>query len=160
LGRKTWPKIGNVLYFQPQYNRVEWFGRGPEESYPDRWKGIWKGVYSGTVQQQYEPYIVPQENGNKSGVEWFELTNPDGEGIRIEGEALNISVYDYDLSAFDKATHYYQVQPTDSITLNIDYKQAGLGGDNSLSRSTHKPYILKKRKYTYGYRIKLVDKGQ
>ncbi len=152
---RSMPKVGTALYFTPEFNHVEWFGRGPGESYPDRKSGVPMGVYSGTVSEQYEPYIVPQENGNKTDVQWVRLYNSDGLGIEVTGDKLNISVHEYDLHAFDNCTHYYQVKPSDKITLNVDYQQAGLGGDDSWTRSTHKKYRLKKRKYEYSYTIKL-----
>lgn len=155
---KSMPKVGSSMQLDTAYNTISWFGRGPEESYADRWKGVDVGIYSGTIEEQYVPYIVPQENGNKSDVYWVTLTDKNGDGLKISGEKLNVSAHNYNLHAFDSSTHYYQVKPCGKITLNLDHKQAGVGGDNSWTRSTHKEYILQGNKYTYTYTLNPVFK--
>lgn len=55
---------------------MTWHGRGPHENYPDRKLSANMGVYSGTVHEQYVPYIRPQDNGNKCDVRWVALYQP------------------------------------------------------------------------------------
>lgn len=157
FGQASLPKVGNTITLDATFTNIEWFGRGPSGTYSDRWKGVPMGIFKGVVEEQYEPYIVPQENGNKSNVQWFRITNDEGYGIEITGENLNLSVHAYELAEFDAATHYYQVKPSDKITLNIDFLQAGLGGNDSWSRSTHKQYQLKEKKYKYSYTIRIIE---
>ena len=64
------PKIGSILRVAGSLNQFQWFGRGPRESYPDRKAAMDVGLYSGTVEEQFEEYVRPQENGNKEDVRW------------------------------------------------------------------------------------------
>ena len=89
---------------------LTWFGRGPHESYVDRKAGAPIGRYQGTVTEQYVPYIVPQENGNKSDVRWAALTNNEGKGLLVVGEPfLNVSAWDYTMEALEKAEHIHEL---------------------------------------------------
>ena len=69
------PRIGVVLTVVKELEQFHWFGRGPHESYVDRKAGAAVGLYSGTVDEQYVPYVMPQENGNKTDVRWLSLEN-------------------------------------------------------------------------------------
>ncbi len=64
------PRLGLELHLPAGFDRFAWYGLGPHESYPDRRESVKLGVYSGTVSEQLETYIRPQENGNKSDVRW------------------------------------------------------------------------------------------
>ena len=64
------PRLGLQLRLPASFDRFAWYGLGPHESYPDRRESVKRGVFSGTVQDQFETYIRPQENGNKSEVRW------------------------------------------------------------------------------------------
>ncbi len=64
------PRIGVSLTAPAGFEQFTWLGRGPQESYIDRKAGVPVGLYQGTVDEQYVPYIMPQENGNKTDVRW------------------------------------------------------------------------------------------
>ena len=65
-------------------DRFRWWGRGPHENYSDRKESAELGLWSGTVNEQFVPYVRPQENGNKEEVRWLELTDGTGHGLRVE----------------------------------------------------------------------------
>jgi len=75
------PRIGLQMVLPGGYEHLAWYGRGPHETHADRKEGAQVGVYRGTVDEQYEPYIVPQENGNKTDVRWVSLTDDRGMGL-------------------------------------------------------------------------------
>ena len=66
------------------YEQFTWYGRGPHETYMDRKEGAQVGVYRGTVDEQFVPYVVPEENGNKTDVRWVTLTNTDGDRLTCQ----------------------------------------------------------------------------
>jgi beta-galactosidase len=82
------PRIGLQMSLPGDFDHIRWYGRGPHENYPDRKESALVGVYSGPVQEQYHPYIVPQENGNKTDVRWAALTSRQGIGLLAAGETL------------------------------------------------------------------------
>ena len=82
------PRIGLQLHLPEGYEQLTWYGRGPHETYVDRNEGAQVGVYRSTVDEQFVPYVVPQENGNKTDVRWVTLTNTDGMGIHASADRL------------------------------------------------------------------------
>ena len=157
------PKVGLTLKVPPTMDQLAWYGRGPHETYADRYTGAQVARYAGSVAEQYTPYVLPQENGNKTAVRWATLTDRAGVGILASGllgNHLNVSAHRYNLQDFDQATHTYEVEDTDQVTLNLDYAQAGLGGDDSWTPATHAEYLLDSSSYTFGVRIRPVDMNQ
>ncbi len=153
------PKVGNHFQMPVEFDQVKWYGNGPHETYADRKTSAIVGIYSGTVAQQHFPYIAPQENGNKTGVRWAEVTNAKGLGMLIIADSLvNFTIHDYsdaDLQAAKKqgAT----LQRGKGIFVNIDLIQMGLGGDDSWSPRVHDQYRIKQRSFDYGYRLHIID---
>ena len=82
------PRFGMTLTLPAEFDNMQWFGRGPHETYWDRKTGARVGLYQGEVLDQHHPYIRPQENGNKSDVRWVALTNGDGVGLLAVGMPL------------------------------------------------------------------------
>jgi beta-galactosidase len=109
-----------------EYGNVEWFGRGPNEAYADSRQAAAIGRYRYTVDEMQTPYVVPQENGNRTDVRWVELTDDNGQGIRIEG-AFDFAARRWTTEALDEAEHTIDLEPTDWIYLNLDIAQNGLG---------------------------------
>ncbi len=154
------PKVGLQLKVPGGMDQLAWYGRGPHETYADRLTGAKIARYEGSVAEQYTPYVLPQENGNKTQVRWVALTNANGIGLFASGwpaNTLNVSTHTYDLKDFDQATHTYQVKETDQVTFNLDYAQMGLGGDDSWTPATHQEYLLDSSTYSYRVRLRPVD---
>ena len=153
------PRFGMAMTLPGEFKNISWYGRGPHESYWDRKTGAPIGVYTGTVWQQYFPYVRPQENGNKTDVRWLALSNDDGLGLLVVAmPVISASVFQFpaqDLEYIPKAQkHGSDIIPRDIITLNIDYKQMGLGGDNSWGAKTHPQYTLPAKEYSYQFRMR------
>jgi len=148
------PKIGLSIKIPNRFEQFSWYGRGPHESYWDRKTGAPVGVYHGTVSEQYVPYIMPQENGNKSDVRWACLMDENKIGLMVVGKSLlNVSAHHYSLENLTQARHTNEVNESEEITWNIDHQLMGLGGDDSWNPRTHEEYLLKPGIYSYSLRI-------
>ncbi len=154
------PRFGINLTLKKDYNQMSWFGRGPHESYIDRKTSAFVGLYSGSVWEQYFPYDRPQENGNKTDVRWMMLTDESGNGIKITGKPLfSASAYVFptdDLSEVDNKKHQRHIsdiQPKDMVSLNIDFKQMGLGGDTTWGAFPHQQYLIPANNMTFSFDI-------
>ena len=122
------PRIGLQMQMPGDYERFTWYGKGPHETYVDRKEGAQIAVYSGTVDEQYVPYIVPQENGNKEEVRWVTLTNEKGLGLLCTGiPELGVSAHHFTTQDLSEAMHTFELKPRKEITLNLDYRHSGLG---------------------------------
>jgi beta-galactosidase len=152
-------KVGLQFQLLPEYNQLHWYGPGPWETYPDRKEGAKVGIYSGKVTDQYFPYIMAQENGNKTDVRWVTITNAAGQGLAAIGEPLlSVNVHDFTNEALLKAKSTQDLPRTKTTVVNLDMAQMGLGGDDSWSPRVHPEYQLPgNRTYSYRFRIRPVD---
>ena len=123
------PRVGFSLTLPASLDTFTWYGRGPHESYVDRKSGARMGRFTGTVDEQYMDYGMPQENGNKSDVRWASLTDHAGQGLRVVAldQPLNVSVHHFTAHDLTVARHTHELTRRDEITLNVDYAQNGLG---------------------------------
>jgi beta-galactosidase len=153
------PKLGLTIEIDSSFRNLDWYGRGPFETYWDRKTGAKIGVYSSKVENQLENYIRPQENSNHTDVRWFALHDNSGSGLLVSGEPLlDFSAQNYMLSDFDqpdklKNKHSSDIKKRPFITLDIDYAQTGLGGDDSWGAKAHPEYTLYAKPYHYRFRI-------
>ena len=123
------PRIGIMLCVPGEYKLFHWYGRGPHENYQDRKTGAMIDVYHGTVEEQYVPYIKPQENGNKTDVRWAALTDERGQGVMVIGlQPLEVSVHYFTAHDLTRARHTHELIKRQDVYFHIDYKQRGLGG--------------------------------
>ena len=82
------PRIGVRFRLPQAMDRLTYFGRGPEENYWDRKAGSLVGRYQSTAEQQYFPYVRPQENGHHTDTRWLTLSDAKGRGLRIVADSL------------------------------------------------------------------------
>lgn len=137
------PRLGYQMAFSDTFDNFEWYGRGPHENYNDRKMSALIGKYSGTVDEQFTTYVVPQENGNKTGIRWAKLTNAKGAGLKVSGNLpLETSVHHYSTEALSDALHINELEKENKTYWHIDYRQGGLGG-NSCGPMPLEKYLLK-----------------
>jgi beta-galactosidase len=122
------PRIGLTAVLDKSLNQVIWYGRGPQENYPDRKTGYKTGVYTASVDDMYEPYLIPQDYGLRTDNRWLKMVDDSGEGLEISmNELFNFNAYPYSTDNLTKAAYTYQLQKQDGITLNLDYATSGVG---------------------------------
>ncbi|MDT0552695.1 glycoside hydrolase family 2 TIM barrel-domain containing protein [Urechidicola vernalis] len=139
---KFMPRYGFTLGILKEYNNVSYYGKGPFENYNDRNTAANVGVYNSLVANFFEPYIRPQENGNRTEVRNVSFVNNSNEGFYFEALNTPISfsshhnpMSDFDPGNIKKQTHTIDIKPKDAVYLHIDHAQVGVGGDDSWSRN-------------------------
>ena len=149
------PRFGMQMAIPGEFDTMTWFGRGPHESYWDRKTGAAVGLYSGPVEEQFHPYVRPQETGNKTDVRWMALTNGKGTGLLAVGmPLLSASAWPFTMEDLEKADHINELPRRDTITVNLDHKQMGVGGDDSWGARPHPEYTLPPKAYSYSFRLR------
>jgi beta-galactosidase len=150
-------RFGMQLGLPRTMNRVEWFGRGPHESYWDRKTSAAVGLFQRTVNELHYAYGRPQENGNRTDVRWVTFTDDRGNGLKASGEPLiDFSAWHYTQEQLERAKHDYELEPQEIITVNLDWRQRGVGGVNSWGQPTLPQYTLRGRHYEYKFRLQPV----
>ncbi|MGO4276155.1 beta-galactosidase subunit alpha, partial [Paenibacillus sp. TAF58] len=113
------------------------------------------GVYSGSVQDQFVPYIKPQENGNKADVRWAAVTNALGTGLFICGmPKLDVSVSHYSTDNLTKAKHTFDLIRLNETIVNMDYRQAPLGNHSCGEAPPLDGYLLHPVDTMFSLRLK------
>ena len=138
------------LVMAGEYDRIEYYGRGPGENYIDRNSGDFLGRYVQDVAAQYWPYIRPQESGNKTDVRWWAVTDAAGKGLRFYGPApLECSTLNYlteDLDGGPEKTarqmHSGDLTPRPFSVVHIQGRQMGLGCIDSWGSWPLRQYLI------------------
>ncbi len=146
-------RVGIEFAVPASFNTISWMGRGPFESYEDRKESAFFGIYSGKVADQHFPYVMPQETGNKTDVSWMKILGLN-RGLEIEGDLLNMNVQDYSQEELNASKTSHRLKRGNNTWVHVDYRQMGLGGDDSWSPRVHPEYVLKAKSYTYSFTLK------
>lgn len=149
------PRFGMQMAIPAEFETLTWYGRGPHENYWDRNTGAPVGQYSGRVPDLLYQYVRPQEYGNRTDVRWLTLSNADGVGLLAVGmPLLSISAWPYTMADLERARHINELPPRDTITVNLDYRQMGVGGDDGWGARVHPEYSLPCQPYSYRFRLR------
>ena len=155
--RKEMVRFGVMMGIPSTYNRMTWFGRGPHETMWDRKDGAPVGVHTAIGDELIHNYAHPQENGNRTDIRWATLTDPTGHGLRITdtgGTLLSMSARPYTQTDLANANRIHELPHRDNLTLCIDYKQRGVGGDVPSGCDPHDPYrLFAKKTYEFSFEI-------
>ncbi|MCC7447243.1 MAG: DUF4981 domain-containing protein [Anaerolineae bacterium] len=147
------PRVGVNLVLVPGLEHLAWFGRGLLDNYVDRKAAAIVGVYESTVTDQYVPYIMPQEHGNKTDARWLTLTDAQGHGLKAVGQpTLEFSASHFTANDLFNAKHTIDLKPRPEVILNLDYAQRGLG-TASCGPDTLEQYCLLRSSYHFAYRL-------
>lgn len=149
------PEFGVMWKMDADYDHIEWYGNGPEETYSDRKKGAKLGVYRNKVEDNMAKYIVPQECGNKTEVRYAKVTDMHGRGILLAGDKMNFSALPYTPHEMENAMHPYELPQVHYTVVRVADDQMGVGGDNSWGARTHEEYLLdvsKRKEFTFYFK--------
>ncbi len=149
-------RLGVQMEVTKSLDTFTWYGRGPFETYPDRKTGARIGVYSGSVMDQYVPYVVPTDYGNKTDVRWAALINDSGIGLAVLAmPTLNVSVHPY--ANLDRALYAFQLRQAEGNLLNLHPKVTGVGDTPVAVRMRYRTYP---EAYSYRLRLRPFDAGE
>jgi hypothetical protein len=147
------PRLGVRLLLAAGFDRFAWYGRGPHETHVDRRTSGRVGIFRGLVQDQYVPYVRPQENGNKTDVRWAAVTNVHGLGLlAVAMPLMEASAHHYTAEDFTAARHTCDLVRRPETVLNLDYRQAGIGS-NSCGPEPLPQYLLQPEPVTFRVRL-------
>ena len=135
------PEFSVILPVDADYDRMNWYGLGPDETYADR-NHAKLDVYHCSVRDNMAKYLVPQECGNKTGVRWADITDVRGHGLHIAGDSLSLSVLPWTPDEIDCAAHPNELPPVHFTWIRVGLAQMGIGGDDTWGARTHEEYLI------------------
>lgn len=146
-------RFGLRLGMPKQFDRVEYFGYGPEENYADRATSQMLGIYRSLVADLYYPYIRPQETGARGGLRYYRVLNAGGRGLEVrasyplQASALEYSIEELDGFPYKTQRHGTQVRPSGFTDVLVDRYHMGLGCYNSWGALPQDQYQLPYKAY-------------
>ena len=149
------PEFGILFKLNADYDRLEWYGLGPQETYADRRCGAKLGVYKNRVADNMAQYLVPQECGNKVGVRYAKVTDARGRGMLFTGDELSFSALPYTPHELENAMHAYELPEVHYTVVRVALAQMGIGGDDSWGAPVHPEYhidVTKPLTLRFGFR--------
>jgi beta-galactosidase len=161
------PRFGTQATLRAGFDNLAWFGKGPHETYWDR-QDARVGLYRGKVREQYFDYIKPQETGNKEAVRWIALTDAQGRGLLavasgahlLSANALHPTTEDLFCATQKENFYPYQLPVRETVTLNLDLKQRGVGGDDSWGAQPHEQFRIREWPTLLRYRLQVLRGGE
>jgi len=136
------PEFGMMMKLDADYGNVRFFGLGPEENYIDRREGARLGLWEYRAEENYTPYLMPQECGNRTGVRWAEITDDRGQGLKLWLNGGEFSALPWTPHEIENAAHGYELPPVHYTVLKMSSRQMGIAGDDSWGARTHEEYLI------------------
>ena len=130
-------RFGMVMELPYEIEHSEFYGRGPIENYADRRYSQRLGIYRQTADEQFYPYIRPQETGTKGDIRWWRQTNDGAAGLMITADKpFYASALHYDIDILDEGDQKHQRHPSqlpksEFTVLTLDCEHCGVGGIDS-----------------------------
>lgn len=147
------PRVGVRFESPAGLDRLEWFGLGPHETYPDRRSSGVVRRWASTVDEQYHEYVVPQEHGSHEATRWFSLTDDRRRGIRIDlGEPMAFAARRHHDAAMTAAHTIAELERADTTEVHIDAAQRGLG-TAACGPDTLPPYLVRPGTYRFAWTL-------
>ncbi len=137
------PEFGVIFRMNADYDRVKWYGLGPEETYADKTQGARLGIYEETAAESVAKYLTPQESGLKTGVRWAKVTDKNGRGLVFAGDEMSFSAQPWSPHELENARHAFELPQVHFTWIRCALAQMGIGGDDSWGAKTQEEFLLK-----------------
>lgn len=155
------PRVGLRIQCAKSFQYIEWLGRGPHESYPDRKASAFWGHHVASVEDMHTPYIVPSENGGRSDAKYVDLFNHTGSGrrnkLRLSAETPSFfsqfSVSNFSIETIHRAQHEHELVEDQNVQVHLDAYHMGIGGDDSWSPSVHRRFTSNSTQWYFALNI-------
>lgn len=149
------PAIGITFILQNEFDKMSWYGKGPFENYIDRNLAAKAGIYETKVSENLTPYLNPQESGNYTDVRYAVFSDGTG-SITFEGKKFEISALKWTAAELENATHMEELPDKCKTVVCVNYRQMGVGGDDSWGAKTHDEFMnFADREYEFEFMIRV-----
>lgn len=124
------PRIGLKTVLDKGYDKIKFYGYGPQESYMDKRFACEKDVFETTTEQSFVHYIRPQENGSHYGTNFAEICNGENT-VRLQNSVgFSFCASPYSIETIEKTAHDDELPVSDATYLNADYFMSGIGSNS------------------------------
>lgn len=153
---ETLARIGHSSLLPGEYSNLEWYGRGPHESYSDRKESAVFGIYQSNVSAQHANFVRPCECGGHEDTRWLRVTNGEGHGLEVRGSGFHFSALPWSIQQYTAANYADELGTSLGTNLVLDGFSAGLGGDTGWDKVIHPEYRIPKGSYIYELELRWI----
>ncbi|MBE6561883.1 MAG: DUF4981 domain-containing protein [Ruminococcaceae bacterium] len=146
------PRFGVRLTMPEGCEMMQYFGYGPHESYADKRVASRLGLFASTVQENYQPYVRPQENSAHGSCRFAQVSSVAGHGLFFYADSFCFSASHFTPEQLTAAAHAYELVPNPETTVIVDYKQAGIGS-NSCGPQLAEEFRFSETEFSWSIRI-------
>jgi beta-galactosidase len=149
------PRVGKILMVKPEYDRVIYFGNGDKENYPDFKEQSRIGLYDTNASCFLEPYIRPQESGNRTETRFAMFRNTKGQGFMISmvDTPFNFSVKRITDKALSECKHQEDIVESKVLYINVDGFMSGIGTGSCGPKTAEKYRLPANMEYEMEFKI-------
>lgn len=152
---RSFERYGFTWRLMSGVDGVEMYAKGPHENYCDRCSAAKLGLWKGVAEDFIHDYLYPQENGNHTGVRYANIGGARGVSLRAVDKAFEMTIHPYTCETLQNAQHLHELQREDALTICVDGKQRGVGGDIPAMANTKPQYkILPGQAHTLRFTVK------
>ncbi len=153
-GASHLPRFGVEFLMPEGSERIEYFGRGPVESYMDKRHASHLGFFKTTAKDNFEDYIRPQENMAHTDTEFVSVTSLQGHGLLAlsNGAPISFNACHFTPKQLETTDYNFKLVPMKETCVNIDYRQDGIGS-NSCGPTLHPRWQLKEKSFSFSFRL-------
>ncbi len=145
--KKGIPCYGFSFQMPKRFSKINWYGNMQKESYKDRSYGKQIGIMESTVEEQYTPYLDPQECGNKTDLRKLGIKDEWGTGFEIHGSVpFEGSALPYTSHELESANTLIELPPYKKTVVGIYGEKAGVGGDDTWGAPIHEEFTIPSKK--------------
>ena len=149
----VFPRFGLRLFLDSKMESVEYYGMGPGESYCDKHQSTSHDIYCTNVADLHEDYINPQENGSHFDCSYVKIEGG-GFGIAaLSPDKISFNASFYTQEELTEKQHNFELQPSGSVVLCLDYAQNGIGSNSCGPRLLDK-YRFDEKEFEFNIMLK------
>ena len=159
-------RFGMVMQLPYDMDQSQYYGRGPIENYSDRKDCMRIGIYKDDADNQYFPYIRPQESGTKGDIRWWKQTDATGFGLMVEdstpfyASALHFDTEELDDGDEKEQRHSFNLKKSQYTNLYLDAEHYGVGGENSWGAWPLEKYRVHYGEKSFFFKLVPLENGE
>ncbi len=146
------PRFGFRIFLKGEYEKLKFYGLGPQESYRDKCRACSHGLYESEIEKQHEDYIRPQENGSHVDCDYMMVEKEKREIAAVSSTPFSFNVSYYTQEELTKKEHNFQLEKSGNTILCLDYAQTGIGS-NSCGPELRKEYQFAEEEFVFDIKI-------
>lgn len=146
------PRFGIRLHLKEEYESLKFYGLGPHESYRDKYRSCSHGLYESTIEEQFEDYLRPQENGSHADCDYLMIEKEDLTFIAVSPKPFSFNVSYYTQEELTKKAHNFELEKSGNTIVCLDYAQNGIGS-NSCGPELRDEYQLDEEAFVFEMKL-------